>query len=393
MNDPNQEARNRVRLYVGGVPYHGWTSVRITAGVERQARDFELGVIARWPATELAKVRQKVRVGDWCQVFIGDDLVLSGWVDATPVEYDDKQIDAGVKGRSRTCDLVDCSAINRPGRWAGQSVLVIAQALAQPYGVAVRDLSGKGAIRVSTFAIEQGETVYEAIDRLLRPWQLFASDNGRGELELLKIGVGRASDRLELGVNIWRGGAQQDAKDRFSEYVVKGQRVADDEVFGGAASEIRADARDTGMGRRRVLMLTQSGDATAATCSERARFERDVRAAKSMEAEYTVVGWRQQDGALWRPNLLVKVVDPLIGFNAELLIVEAEYSLSDEGLLCRLRVGLPDGYRPEPPDLDKARKKDGKTDGVPKGATLVEFPMPTATANAKPQKVTFKPEK
>ncbi len=49
----------------------------------------------------------------------------------------------------------------------------------------------------------------------------------------------------------------------------------------------------------------------AGTCQDRALYERAHRAAKALEATYTVAGWRQGDGQLWMPNLLVRVREPV----------------------------------------------------------------------------------
>ena len=54
---------------------------------------------------------RRIRPGDLCQVFIGNDLVLTGFVDATPIRYDGNAVGVGVKGRSKTADLVDCCPV------------------------------------------------------------------------------------------------------------------------------------------------------------------------------------------------------------------------------------------------------------------------------------------
>ena len=116
--DPGYPAglpENQVRLVVNGQEFGGWKKIRIEAGIERQARSFELEVTDRWPgptsavtADSAPPVWRRIRPFDACQVLIGDDLVLTGYVDATPIQYDGKHISVTVKGRSRTCDLVDC---------------------------------------------------------------------------------------------------------------------------------------------------------------------------------------------------------------------------------------------------------------------------------------------
>ena len=97
---------NQVRLVVNGQEFGGWKSVRIEGGIERQARSFDLEVTDRWPGQ--TDIPRRIRPFDACQVFIGNDLVLTGYVDATPIKYDGKSVGVGVKGRSKTADLVDC---------------------------------------------------------------------------------------------------------------------------------------------------------------------------------------------------------------------------------------------------------------------------------------------
>lgn len=85
---------------------------------------------------------------------------------------------------------------------------------------------------------------------------------------------------------------------------------------------------------------------------------------KALGTTYTVQGWRQSNGALWRHNMLVRVVDPVIGFDRDMLIAEVTYSLGPEGTITTMVVGPPDGFEPEPhdPHKDRKLKKGGKAD-------------------------------
>lgn len=129
------EDQNTVSLTVDGLDYSGWKSVEIAAGLEDQARSFTLSITWKWPGQNVAV---PIRQGAKCHVRIGGDLVLTGWVFSSPIDYDDKQITTTITGRSLTADLVDCAAVNKPGQWNNQSVLTIVKALAGPYGISVR---------------------------------------------------------------------------------------------------------------------------------------------------------------------------------------------------------------------------------------------------------------
>ena len=348
---------NNVRLVVGGREFGGWKAVNIQAGIERLARSFELAVTGKWPGQ--VDVARRVQQGDLCELFIGADQVLAGFVDATPVDYDANSWNVGVRGRSRTADLVDCSAINSPGQWRGLRLEDIAAALAKPFGVTVRAEIDTGAV-IADHQIDQGETVFESIDRMMRLRQVLASDDATGALVILTPGsAGRATTALELGVNVLKCSAAQDYADVYSEYVCKGQRAGDDGDFGESTTELQATALQSGLSRRRVLVIKQSGQADLGTCQDRVDYERGHRLGKAQEATYTVQGWRQADGSLWVPNQVVRVRDAMAGIDADRLVIEVAYQLSDAGQICVMKVGPIDGYLTKAAKVAKAKKAGG----------------------------------
>lgn len=397
---------NAVRLLVNGVEFGGWKSVRIGAGIERQARSFDLSVTDRWPGSR-NDIPRRVRAGDVCEIYIGADRVLTGYVDGTPIKYTAKTVTVGVGGRSKTADLVDCCPVqgtrdtsgagaggNRwaqlgvqsatgsnpapaaraiapnakggsGGQWRAAKLEQIAADMAAEYGVKVVAEVDTGA--PLSHQVQQGETVFESIDRMLRMRHCLATDNALGELVFVVAGSGgKATTSLELGRNIREGDAPLNFSKVFSEYICKGQKAvsnqqadnddAGDDVDAAIESSIGSSANvtDNRVNRRRVLVLRQSGQADEGTVGDRVNFERANRAAKALETVYVVDGWRQEDGALWVQNQQVRVIDTLIGFDAEMLIAEVTYLLDDEGQRTELRVGPLDGY------VSAAQKKQKK---------------------------------
>ena len=413
MNDPTAGEENRVRLLVGGEEFGGWLSVRIETGIERQARSFDLEVTDVWPgATEIPR---RIRPGDACELYIGTDRVATGYVDGTPIRYDGRSVTVAVRGRSKTADLVDCCPIQgstgsgggsggadskkgwgalgltaidgttarsstaRPvkanakggsgGQWGGQQLQQIAADMAAPYGVKVVAEVDTGA--PIAHQVQQGETVFESIDRMLRARHVLATDNALGELVFVVAGSGgKAGTKIEAGVNVLEAETELDYKKVFSEYICKGQRSITsqtteeseegDDVESAVTTSVgtSASATDSRMGRRRVLVLKQSGQADEGTCEDRVKFERAHRAAKALETTYTVAGWRQADGSLWLQNQQVRVVDSIIGFDTDMLIAEVHYYLDERGMRTELKVGPLDGY------VAAAQKKEKKAKGV-----------------------------
>lgn len=352
MTKPN----NAVRLLVGGVEFGGWKSVAIQAGIERQVRDFDLTITNEWPGSTNTDIPRRVHPGNVCEVYIGEDRVLTGYVDATPISYDGTSVTVGVRGRSKTADLVDCAAVNSPGQWRSAKLERIASDMAKEYGVEVTTQVDTGA--PMTHTIEQGETVFESIERMLKLRQQLATDDAEGRLVFIEVGsTGTATTSLVLGENILKCDAPLDYKDVFSEYVVKGQRPGSDEEYGETVAGETASISDDTIGRRRVLVIKQGGESTSTSATDRVKYERAHRKAVALATTYTVNGWRQADGTLWKHNMLVRVRDEAVGFDDEFVIAEIQYQLSSAGMLCVIKVGPKDGYVNKPA---KGKKGGGK---------------------------------
>lgn len=352
-----------VTLTVNDQEHGGWKSVRIEAGVERQARSFEVSLTDRWPG-QSGPVR-RVRPGDAVEVRIGSDLVVTGYVDATPVDYDGSGYTLQIRGRSKTADLVDCSADNPGGQWRGRKAEDIAAELAARHGVDVVNETDTGAV-IPDHQIQQGETAFESLDRLGRARQILITDDEHGRAVIASPGSGgSAATRLELGVNIRSGSAGFDFSEVYSHYQVKGQRSGSDEAFGTDVAAGAGTATDTSLKRRRVLIVRQSGQADSTTCAARAGYEQQVRSAKANEIRYTVAGWRQTPGGpLWKPNQSVLVVDPIMEVNGELLVSEVIFSLDEQGQRTELVVVPAAGLATKPDTAKKRAAKGKKTDAI-----------------------------
>lgn len=364
--------KNDVRLVVDGKEYGGWKSVRIAAGIERVARSFDLGITTQWPGSDVAR---KVLPGMACEVYIGDDKVVTGYIDATPINYDGKSKSVIVKGRSKTADLVDCCPLNMvpPGGWAevdngkggprpqtqradtqwtNRKLEQIAAYIAAPYKVKVKTEANTGAA-ITVENLNFGEKAFEVIDRLMLKRQVLATDDADGNLVIMRAGSGgNCTTPLVLGGNILKASAQMDYSNVYTHYTCSGFRAytdADNDAAisrGESASVV--DSSIFGKQRVRALHIQQSGQTDDGSCRARVEYESGHRAAKAVETTYTVLGWRQEDGSLWLPNKLVQVQDTEIGFDMRLLIVEATWSLDENGMRTELRVGPKKGYLTKP---------------------------------------------
>ncbi|EET5377579.1 phage baseplate assembly protein, partial [Escherichia coli] len=180
---------DNVTLRVNGREWNGWTSVRIGAGIERLARDFSVEITRQWPGDEgITTLQPRIKNGSKVEVLIGDELVITGWVEATPVRYDARSVSTGIAGRSLTADLIDCAA--EPTQFNGRSLVQIAQALAAPFGIEVVN-SGAPSGVIPDVQPDHGETVIEVINKILGQQQALAYDDPHGRLVIGGIGSTR----------------------------------------------------------------------------------------------------------------------------------------------------------------------------------------------------------
>ena len=362
---------NDVTLVINGNEYGGWKDVSISAGIERAARDFKVSITRSWP--NAPQFQRLVQPFDGVQVYIGSDLVLTGDIDATPINYDEKEVRVAISGRSKTARLVDCSAVNSPGQWSGVSVERIAQDLAKPYGVTVRALVDTGG-PVADHQIQQGESAFESLDRLLALRQLMATDDASGDLLLIEAGTERSSGALVLGENVLRADAGLDFKEVYSHYTVKGQRASselddeDDPLLIDSLRAVSSSTTDSLVPYRRELLIKQCGQTDDRQAADQARYERDYRRAKALLTRYTVQGWRTSAGGLWLPNTMVPIKDGLIGIDTEWLIAEVEYSLSSAGSLCSMQVAPRAGFIRPLESANSNKKGKGRKGRKKKGS-------------------------
>lgn len=317
---------SEVLLAINGQRYGGWSSVRISRGIEQVCGGFELSVSERFD--EVSKPRP-IRKGQKATLSIDGIIVITGWIDVVAPEYDASNHALTVSGRDATGDLVDCAAICAAGVYKGRTLAQIATDLAKPFKVQVVVHTDVGAA-FTEWRIEQGETVIDSLDRAARYRGVLFISDGLGNLVITQPGTASAPARLKLGENIKRASGQSSLQQRFSEYIVKAQQAGNDLLFGATAAQPSGRALDSVVGRYRPTVILAEDQANAGSCKTRAEWQRTVSAARGDQVVYTVDGWLA-NGALWQPNTLVQVVDRYMDINDQRLISRVDFILDDQG--------------------------------------------------------------
>lgn len=334
------DVASTVKLVVAGKAFAGWKEVEIEQGLDALAGGFRLAFTERFPGDP---ARWQIETGDACEVWIGDDQVMTAWIDRREASVDDARHLLEISGRERTCDLLDCSATHKPGSWTNRRLEQIAADLARPFGIKVTAVAPTGA-PFPRFALQPGESVFEAIERMARQRGVLPVTSVTGDLEFRRPGAIQAGYRLALGENIESIVHINDISDRFSEYLLKGD-AAD-------GSRPKATAPDPAVRRYRPLLIVNDDDSTTAVLADRAKWEATVRAGKAQTVAVMAGGWRTAGGDLYRPDRLAPVSAPLLGLDATLLVASVRYEAGERGSRCRLTLAPREAYSllaiPEP---------------------------------------------
>lgn len=336
---------DEVVLTVGGRHYAGWEDVGITRSIEQLAGTFSLAVSDRWPGQS---VRRPITAGQSASVSVNGESVITGYIDdvSSSIGGDSHQI--GVSGRDVSGDLVDCSAAI--ASYHQRNLLQLARSVCDPFGIQVMALTDVGQA-FENWTIQPGESVHETLRRAAGHRGVLLTSDGRGCLLIARAGTARAPAALVEGENILSASVSRSMRDRYSEYQVIGQTAGTDQWSGEVAAQVEARARDAGVGRYRLLII--SAEDQAHQPQVRADFAKNVRIGKSAPATVTVQGWGEQ-GRLWHPNTRVELHAPSLDIHREMLIASVSFRKGERGTTTELKLALPGAYDllpiPEKPD-------------------------------------------
>lgn len=319
----------KATLNIDGSIYGGWKSVEFFRSIEQGASSFELSVTEKWAGQ---KTRRPIIPGGAYVFKINAATVAAGYVEDIEPSYDATTHEIKVSARDRIGDIVDCAAVvDGPYEFAGLGLAEIASRLCKPFGVAIRAEVDLGAT-FDRFAIQPGETAWEAIERACRYRAVLPNSDGQNTLVLSRAGRGgKATGALELGKNIKRAQGKFSNRDRFSMVVVRGQQEPSDDLDAVSETQPEGRAKDPRITRYRPTVIVAEQAGNDVSFADRAAWNVRFAQGRSQSVTYTVYGWHNEGGNLWTPNQTVPVLDAYQDIDAELLIVSTRGRIDRDG--------------------------------------------------------------
>ncbi|RQR12401.1 phage baseplate assembly protein [Burkholderia stagnalis] len=346
----------RVLLTQDGLSLTGWKSVRITRSIEFATSSFDLACSA--DANTLKLVAKE---GAPIKVSIGDDVVLTGYVETIESIMTPRTHDVRISGRGKLADLIDCSCrIDKIN--ANTKLLDLCMAIAQPYSVKVSiadDATQKllGQIPVlPRQLVSITETAWEVIERYARYCGVLVYEGSDGDLVIATAGTEQGDSGVALGENIEAIVCTKTTLGTFSTFnaVLSAYSMGADDEGVENLPVVTVIAKSTTGRLRPTYFVSEQSSTDRLFVEKRVNWMASRAYGRSRRVRVMVDNWRDADGVPWTPNINYPVSADAVGVpdSTMLLLAEVTYIRNENGTHAELVFGPRQGFIPEPVALD-----------------------------------------
>lgn len=327
-------------LFVGGQIYTGWKGSEIYLDLESLAHYVSL------QCAYTTKDGITIQNGEACELMIDGELILTGYIDRTEHSVKGDSFDLNVEIRSKTADLVDCSA--GYSQIKDRSAQAVAEEICKPFGINVKWESERPPKQI-TWKIEPTETCFDVLAMIACECNLILTTNGIGDVVFTDAGTENLGT-LTLGKEILELSVVNDWTDRFSDYICVGDNQSyRDDWKGGKETvlkkgSVRTTIKDEEINRYRPTMLMTDDVANGQNTKEMAEFERDRAISLGKIITVRVRGWRHLSG-IWDINKRLNIAAMPIIIATDWLITSTTLLLNgDDGHVAEMTLSPPEGF-------------------------------------------------
>jgi prophage tail gpP-like protein len=366
-------ALDPVTLLVNGKQYGGWEKVTVEASSDDSTRTFSVTtseIAPDWPIKPMDEVEVLVN---------GSDQLVKGYVESYSATLGSDAHSVTISGSSKSVDLADSAAEHETGRFRNSTIKEIGDAISKKYNVKIVDKTKKGLKKVERFQLQNGETCYDALERLARREHLFLVGAANGDLEIHDGPEDMSDNSLVEGYfPVIQIVVKLSAKDRHSNIEARGQRAHTDK---GDDLTLKAEETDSSVKRYRKKVVHAEGDTDEQGVRDRARNEMSTAQGRSITATVTCTGFYGPDGKLWKPLQQIYCKFPTVHLDQTMAIKAITWSKeAKQRTDSTLELVDPVAVKG---DADSKSKSDGayKVD-PPKPDTAAPAAAPTITGGA-----------
>lgn len=379
-----------LRLLIDGIPFDQWLSGEVSRDLKDFSGKFSFtfrdGVRSKraLPFASNPAVRM-LRPGPGVQIFIGQRLVLKGFIERVDPDSGDRQASVVISGRDVTGDLIDGAAMVDEAEYKDVKFEEAARRIAKPYGLSVRSEIDTGE-PFPRYSIDLAETAFSAIEKGARSRHALVLSDGVGGIVITRTGQTRAPVPLRYPGNVMYSRGSFSTEGRHSETIVHGQGEKAGKTRGQAALDSNAEpigtgdrtdgdgsatererkgtavtgrARDSEITRHRPVVHMARSKADNVSAQDEADWRMRTARAEGEEFTHTVKGHTIK-GQLWTVNQIADVQDDWLGVYRDLLISGTRFVEDAAGCITELTYQSPEAFDKGPVGARRTNKA-GKT--------------------------------
>jgi len=359
-----------ITLEVNGVDLQGFTDIDVSRRLDTISGDFSFRAVSTLDR------RFPIKTGDRVRVLVENTPVITGYAEYININYSSSDHIVLIRGRDVTADLIDSTLGDEITFTGGVTLEQVVRATRD--SINLEDVGVVSNVDLDPFgesiivSSEVGQKAFDFLEKYARIQNVLLTTDGDGNVvitrssnarintQLLNIASGSSSQHPN---NITNGGVTNDMTNRYNTYIVRsGEALTsfalfDDfdnidqyfDEFTDQAVQNSGAAQDIEIRSSRIFDFQAEHPSDSDQCVNRAKWEANYRRAKSFDYYCTTPGFTAVlDGFIWRPNLLVKVIDDFADVNADLLVEQVRYISSLDKNETKLTLVTQDAYQPEP---------------------------------------------
>lgn len=332
---------NKIFLEVNGIQYEGFTDVVINRSIENFCSEFSFSTTVR--EDESRVIQNAFKVQDEVKIFIDSQLITTGYIEDLDISYsasaDSHNI--SLKGRDKTGDLIDSSAIEK--EYSTRSFSRLVEITLKDNGYTnIKTINNLGALafQEDIVKVEKSDTIFSFLDKYAKKLQVLLTTNEEGNIVITREGTAKAdgvliSEKLGKNNNILSASISATSREMFRFIEVYAQ--SNNDSFGDNSTNQKGLAIDNQIRSVRRKRMTLDLASSAITLNQLANWQLNLRRAKGRRYECTVQGFYSKD-KIWKANTLVEVLDDKCQLNGEFLIQGVSYQKSNSGTFTTLSI-------------------------------------------------------
>lgn len=361
---------SKIYLEVNGIKYEGFTEISVNSSLENFCSSFSFATTLKEKLSFLGdktgKFTNDIKLQNKVKIYIDDIKILTGYIEAIDLDYDSQSHNIVYSGRDIGGDMVDSSIIQATYKQRNFAMLVQI-VLAKNGFASVKVINKAGLLfleQTEVIATEDGEKVFDFLDRYAKKLQVIIKINRDGDLEIVREDDNVVKNMLinnrTKDNNILSAKLQLTTKDRFN--VINVYSQANNRKHTTTSISQKGTAIDSAIRNTRRISLNMNTASQSKTLSALAQWNVNVRRAKGSRYICKVVDFYSERieniqifklnyNQVWQPNTLVDIVDEVAQIEGTFLIQGVEFTQSVSGSFTTLDIVEKGSFTDSAPNL------------------------------------------